>query len=146
MGLWKFRADAGLSHGNEEFRACDLTKILIGFKFDWNELRLKRSRAPRWRSGGLRRGDRCWGWSRGREDSQPGCRASGENHCQNREMFSGLSTAIHQFAKRQMTWFCGMERSGIRIHWVTVWIYRSANPVHAASAANLKFVVHGKEP
>lgn len=36
------------------------------------------------------------------------------------ELFSGLSTAIHQFAKRQMTWFRGMERSGIRIHWVIV--------------------------
>lgn len=36
------------------------------------------------------------------------------------EMFSGLSTAIHQFAKRQMTWFRGMERSGVRIHWVKV--------------------------
>ena len=29
-----------------------------------------------------------------------------------------LATAIHQFAKRQMTWFRGMERKGIRIHWV----------------------------
>ena len=36
------------------------------------------------------------------------------------ELFTGLSTAIHQFAKRQMTWFRGMERSGIRIHWVIV--------------------------
>ncbi|MBQ3711865.1 MAG: tRNA dimethylallyltransferase [Bacteroidales bacterium] len=35
------------------------------------------------------------------------------------ELFLQLSTAIHQFAKRQMTWFRGMERSGIRIHWVT---------------------------
>ena len=34
------------------------------------------------------------------------------------ELFTKLSTAIHQFAKRQMTWFRGMERSGIRIHWV----------------------------
>ncbi len=31
-----------------------------------------------------------------------------------------LAIAIHQFAKRQMTWFRGMERSGIRIHWVEV--------------------------
>ena len=31
-----------------------------------------------------------------------------------------LATAIHQFAKRQMTWFRGMERSGTRIHWVEV--------------------------
>ena len=29
-----------------------------------------------------------------------------------------LAIAIHQFAKRQMTWFRGMERSGIKIHWV----------------------------
>ena len=34
------------------------------------------------------------------------------------EMFSGLETAIHQFAKRQMTWFRGMERRGHKIHWV----------------------------
>ena len=36
------------------------------------------------------------------------------------EMFLGLSTDIHQFAKRQMTWFRGLERSGIHIHWVEV--------------------------
>lgn len=34
------------------------------------------------------------------------------------EMYSGLETAIHQFAKRQMTWFRGMERRGFRIHWL----------------------------
>jgi tRNA dimethylallyltransferase len=34
------------------------------------------------------------------------------------EMFSQLNTAIHQFAKRQMTWFRGMERRGITITWV----------------------------
>ena len=33
-------------------------------------------------------------------------------------MFEGLNTAIHQFAKRQMTWFRKMEREGIRIHWI----------------------------
>ena len=31
-----------------------------------------------------------------------------------------LATAIHQFAKRQMTWFRGMERSGAQIHWTEV--------------------------
>ena len=36
------------------------------------------------------------------------------------ELFTKLSTAIHQFAKRQMTWFRGMERSGVLIHWVEV--------------------------
>jgi tRNA dimethylallyltransferase len=34
------------------------------------------------------------------------------------EMFGGLEVAIHQFAKRQMTWFRGMERRGIQIHWI----------------------------
>ena len=35
------------------------------------------------------------------------------------EMFAQLEIAIHQFAKRQMTWFRGMEeRRGIPIHWI----------------------------
>lgn len=34
------------------------------------------------------------------------------------EMFRQLEIAIHQFAKRQMTWFRGMERRGINIHWM----------------------------
>ena len=34
------------------------------------------------------------------------------------EMFRSLEIAIHQFAKRQMTWFRGMERRGITIHWI----------------------------
>ena len=36
------------------------------------------------------------------------------------EMRTQLATAIHQFAKRQMTWWRGMERSGAVIHWVQV--------------------------
>ena len=36
------------------------------------------------------------------------------------QMRSQLATAIHQFAKRQMTWFRGMERKGITIHWTEV--------------------------
>ena len=34
------------------------------------------------------------------------------------EMYRKLEIAIHQFAKRQMTWFRGMERRGIQIHWL----------------------------
>jgi tRNA dimethylallyltransferase len=34
------------------------------------------------------------------------------------EMASQLEIAIHQFAKRQMTWFRGMERRGFTIHWI----------------------------
>jgi tRNA dimethylallyltransferase len=35
-----------------------------------------------------------------------------------KEMFSQLEIAIHQFAKRQMTWFRGMERRGFHIEWM----------------------------
>lgn len=34
------------------------------------------------------------------------------------EMITALETAIHQFAKRQMTWFRGMERRGFAINWL----------------------------
>ncbi|KAF5052172.1 tRNA dimethylallyltransferase [anaerobic digester metagenome] len=34
------------------------------------------------------------------------------------EMFSSLNTAIHQFAKRQMTWFRRMEKRGLKIRWL----------------------------
>lgn len=34
------------------------------------------------------------------------------------EMYRQLEIAIHQFAKRQMTWFRGMERRGVTIHWI----------------------------
>ncbi len=34
------------------------------------------------------------------------------------DMFSSLEVAIHRFAKRQMTWFRGMERRGLEIKWI----------------------------
>ncbi len=34
------------------------------------------------------------------------------------DMVRQLEIAIHQFAKRQMTWFRGMERRGVKIHWI----------------------------
>lgn len=36
------------------------------------------------------------------------------------QMFEKLNTAIHQFAKRQMTWFRKMEKDGHKIHWINV--------------------------
>ena len=38
------------------------------------------------------------------------------------EMFDGLNVAIHQFAKRQMTWYRRMEKQGIEIHWLDGYI------------------------
>jgi tRNA dimethylallyltransferase len=43
------------------------------------------------------------------------------------EMYTSLETAIHQFAKRQMTWFRGMERRGITIHWIDGELPREEN-------------------
>lgn len=37
-----------------------------------------------------------------------------------KELFEGLNIAIHQFAKRQMTWFRKMENEGFKINWVNV--------------------------
>ena len=34
------------------------------------------------------------------------------------EMFKALETAIHQFSKRQMTWFRRMEKKGTKIYWL----------------------------
>lgn len=48
------------------------------------------------------------------------------------EMFSQLEIAIHQFAKRQMTWFRGMERRGTPIHWLP---YDMNNDEFVASVA-----------
>lgn len=36
------------------------------------------------------------------------------------EMEENLEIAIHQFSKRQMTWFRGMEKRGLKIHWIDV--------------------------
>lgn len=50
------------------------------------------------------------------------------------DMVSGLETAIHQFAKRQMTWFRGMERRGFSIHWLP---YDLPDDVFLAQALDL---------
>ena len=34
------------------------------------------------------------------------------------EMAEKLNIAIHQFAKRQMTWFRRMQKNGVKIHWI----------------------------
>ncbi len=55
------------------------------------------------------------------------------------EMVSQLRTAIHQFAKRQMTWFRGMERRGVSIVWVDplpeVWMIYPAYTQHRSDVA-----------
>jgi tRNA dimethylallyltransferase len=41
-----------------------------------------------------------------------------QNKLEFRDMFDKLNTAIHQFAKRQMTWFRKMEKEGRKIYWI----------------------------
>ncbi len=45
------------------------------------------------------------------------------------QMFEKLNTAIHQFAKRQMTWFRKMEREGLKIHWIENADYETAEKI-----------------
>ncbi len=45
------------------------------------------------------------------------------------EMFKNLNTAIHQFAKRQMTWFRKMEREGIEINWIESADFKAAEKI-----------------
>jgi len=49
------------------------------------------------------------------------------------EMHDRLEIAIHQFAKRQMTWFRGMERRGIKINWV---------PAELTTEEKVRFILH----
>jgi len=41
-----------------------------------------------------------------------------QNEIDYNEMFTKLEIAIHQFSKRQMTWFRRMERNGVKINWI----------------------------
>ncbi|HRP60129.1 MAG TPA: tRNA (adenosine(37)-N6)-dimethylallyltransferase MiaA, partial [Vicingus sp.] len=41
-----------------------------------------------------------------------------QNELNYNDMFQKLNTAIHQFAKRQSTWFRKMEKDGFNIHWI----------------------------
>jgi tRNA dimethylallyltransferase len=45
------------------------------------------------------------------------------------EMFRKLNSAIHNFAKRQMTWFRKMEREGVKIHWIELREYSKAKKI-----------------
>lgn len=55
------------------------------------------------------------------------------------EMVHGLEIAIHQFAKRQMTWFRGMEKRGTKIHWI------DASMPRAEQVELIKSLMYDKE-
>ena len=52
------------------------------------------------------------------------------------EMFNQLETATHQFAKRQMTWFRGMERRGFTIHWLDATLPMEEKVEHITNLIN----------
>ena len=52
------------------------------------------------------------------------------------EMFNRLETAIHHFAKRQMTWFRGMERRGFTIHWLDATLPMEEKVEHITNLIN----------
>ena len=54
------------------------------------------------------------------------------------EMFRQLEIAIHQFAKRQMTWFRGMERRGLTIHWIDATLPTEEKVKQILHISNLK--------
>jgi len=56
------------------------------------------------------------------------------------EMFQRLEIAIHQFAKRQMTWFRGMERRGFKIHWIDATLPMEAKVDEILKLSNRKIV------
>ena len=55
------------------------------------------------------------------------------------EMFHQLETAIHQFAKRQMTWFRGMERRGFTIHWLDATLPMEEKIEHITNLINTNY-------
>jgi len=58
------------------------------------------------------------------------------------EMFTHLEIAIHQFAKRQMTWFRGMERRGFEIHWIDATLPMEEKVFQIMQIVNCKSVNH----
>ena len=58
------------------------------------------------------------------------------------EMFTRLEIAIHQFAKRQMTWFRGMERRGFEIHWIDATLPMEEIVFQIMQIVNCKSVNH----
>jgi tRNA dimethylallyltransferase len=54
------------------------------------------------------------------------------------EMVRGLEIAIHQFAKRQMTWFRGMERRGVKINWIDAELPMDLKVEKVAQLLNLR--------
>jgi tRNA dimethylallyltransferase len=61
-----------------------------------------------------------------------------ENKLDYNEMFRLLNIAIHQFVKRQMTWFRKMERSGLMIHWIEGTMTMDEKIVEALKVLNIK--------
>ena len=62
------------------------------------------------------------------------------------DMFTQLEIAIHQFAKRQMTWFRGMERRGLKINWINALLPMEIKVEKAMDLVSKKLVTEQKYP
>jgi tRNA dimethylallyltransferase len=119
-------ADFTRTHSRASESPITVSPLVIGIRSDRNELRRKITirLQDRLEAGMIeevrRLHDRGVGWERldsfGLEYRYIALYLQGKLTWE--EMFQTLNTRIHQFAKRQVTWFRRMERNGVRIHWI----------------------------
>ena len=120
-------SEASKKHGREdEFNFSPLNPFVIGLHWDRSVLRLRITKRlqERLRAGMIeevkRLHDNGVSWEKlnsfGLEYRYISLYLEGKLNRQ--DMFRQLNTKIHQFAKRQETWFRRMERQGIVIHWL----------------------------
>jgi tRNA dimethylallyltransferase len=115
-----------LEHPGSDYVFPKINSLIVGVQFDRDTRRERITSRLKQRiddgmilevegllSGGLRPEDLIW---YGLEYKYITLYLTGE--LTKDEMFERLNIAIHQFAKRQMTWFRKMEREGFQIHWL----------------------------
>lgn len=115
-----------LEHPGSDYEFPKINSLIVGVQFDRDTRRERITSRLKQRiddgmilevqgllSGGLRPEDLIW---YGLEYKYITLYLTGE--LTKDEMFERLNIAIHQFAKRQMTWFRKMEREGFQIHWL----------------------------
>jgi tRNA dimethylallyltransferase len=115
-----------LEHPGSDYEFPKINSLIVGVQFDRDTRRERITSRLMQRiddgmilevqgllSGGLRPEDLIW---YGLEYKYITLYLTGE--LTKDEMFERLNIAIHQFAKRQMTWFRKMEREGFQIHWL----------------------------
>ena len=114
------------SHSGGDVRRITISPLVLGIRCEREALRRKITDRleARLKAGMIEEvralKEKGLGWERidsfGLEYRYIGCYLRGQ--MTREEMVTVLNTRIHQFAKRQATWFRRMERNGVRIHWI----------------------------